>query len=147
MRSDRDARQTALRTPVAKIGVGRLPIACLSTDPHVFRTRTVTRLAVDAGLRPLAVIRVRLGVVVDRELAHVAVPAGRVEREQRIRPCDGSVGVPDGVTDHAGRGVVPALRPDVVRDGQDLEPAALEGSQEEEHVLARIKENKIVHND
>ena len=110
---------------------------CGPADADVLGARTVTRFAVNSGLGPDTAVRVGLQIVVDRELADVAVVAGCVKRVGRIPPWDRFVRRAIVEVPHAaGRRVIPLPGPQIVRDGQHLQAPLLHGRQEVIDVLA-----------
>ena len=102
----------------------------------VLAAGTMARLATDARLAPCSAVGVGGNVVVGRQLAHVAIEAGRVEGKEPIGPGQGLVAAIGKMADAAGRGVVPGLLVDVIGHGQNLQAALGHGREEIIDVLA-----------
>ena len=92
--------------PVHRRDAGSQPLEGL----HVLAGRPVAGLAGDAGLRPDGAVGVGRGLVVRRELAHVAAEARGVERVGAVGPVELLVRHAREVADGASGGREPLLR-------------------------------------
>ena len=114
-----------------RLALGRGP-----ADADVLLARTVAGLATDARLGPNGVIGAASQVEIPRELADVTAITRGVEGEGAVPPVQRGV-VPFDEMPHAALGhVEPLLLMHVVADGQSLEPAPVQKSEEVVDILA-----------
>jgi len=97
----------------------------------------MTRLAIDARFAPGRMVGVGLRIVVGRELTHMAIIAGSIERIGVIPPIHRSPPLSSWEMAHAAGGrVEPFFFHDVIPNRKGLEPSCVEVGKEVENILA-----------